>query len=118
MEYPVALACVGVKSADKAIGGRVAIAACQAHQHLAVNHDDAARFALGRLVDHAFPDDIAGARIERMQLGVGGRDEHLVLVEPQAACAAVGDGGGRTEAIFPDQLACASIEGLHGVGGI
>jgi hypothetical protein len=51
------------------------------------------------------PDHFAGARVEGIQLGVSGRDEHLVLIDREVACGAVRACRFRTEVVLPDQIA-------------
>ena len=41
--------------------------------------------ALARIRDRRFPDDLAGARVERDQARIGGRHEHLVPIDRDVA---------------------------------
>ena len=74
--------------------------------------------ALAIVGDRGLPDDLAGARIERDHLGIGGWQENFVLIDGQAARRAVSHGGFRTDVVFPDQVARARVQRLHGVAGV
>ena len=68
--------------------------------------------------DRGLPDDFAGAGIERVQAGIGGGQQQLVVVNRQRARGAVAAGGFGTDAILPDQVAGAAIKRLEGVAGV
>ena len=64
------------------------------------------------------PGDLAGAGVQRVEAGVGGCEEQLVIVNRQRARGPVGAGGFRADAILPDQLARAAVERLQGIARV
>ncbi len=73
----------------------IGAAAGQADDHLAMDDHHAAGLVVALAADRDVPDDLAGARIQRDQMGIRGCYEDLVPVERDAAIAAVemGDRG-------------------------
>src|SRR6516162_4910851 len=93
--------------------------AAQTLDHLALCDEWAARgavIAVGTVADNRIPDVVAGAGIERENVRLPGRDEHLVVINRQAALRVAL----RTvpDAVFPNKVAGASVERLHDVAGI
>ena len=76
--------------------------------------------ALAVVGDDGLPHDLARARVERDEVGIGRGDENLVLIDGDIAHGA-GSAALRAlgpDAIFPDQIAGAAVERLHDVAGI
>ena len=94
VELPQLLAGLGVVGADEAALLAIAIAALQPLDRPCRAIDDRpARVgeALGAIGDDGVPDHLAGARVERDQPRVGGREEHLVAVDRDVAHRAEAD---------------------------
>ena len=87
LKFPKLLAGGRIVGADEAALGPILRAARQPLHHLPVDHERPARVAvaLSRIGDRGLPDDLAGARVQRVQPRIRGRDEHLVLIDRQAA---------------------------------
>src|SRR5204863_58701 len=83
------LAGVGVKGRDVAIILRVIVTARQSGQHLAAHHHDAGGVGVVGGAQGLLPHDRAGARIQGVDLGRGGRDIEFVVINRQAAGAAM-----------------------------
>ena len=100
----------------------IAVAAAKPLHDLAVDHDGAAGIAVafGVVGDGGVPHGLARTRIERGQVGIGGRDKHLVLINGEIAhgAGAAALRSSRPDAVLPDQLAGAGIERLNDVVGI
>ena len=95
-------------------------AAGHAGDHHALRHQRAAavEVALGGVGDLGLPDDLAGARIERHDVRVGGVQDDPVLVDRDAAVRpAAAPRGRKLPAILPQQVAGGGVERLHDVAG-
>src|SRR5262249_33511976 len=105
-EAPELVAVLRVVRADEALLLAVARAIAEALHDLALDHDRAAlapELAFGPVADDRFPDGLAGARVERDEARVAGRDEDFVVVDREPAQRGVRDV--RADAVLPEQLA-------------
>ena len=120
---PQLLAGVHVVAGDEAAAGLGIAAAGHALDQLAVGDQRAAGIApaLGPVAGGVIPHHLAGRRVERHDMGVGGRHEQLVLIDRHVALAERLAAFGhqllrQSPGILPDQVAGRAIDRLHLVG--
>ena len=120
VELPLQLASGRIVGADEAAIGSVSGAPGHPLNHLTARDDGTARCAEPlRPVGHdGLPDECAVARIERDEPGVGGRDDHLVLIDREIAHRALPELRHRPDFVLPDQVARGRVQRLHDVAGV
>ena len=117
VEFPRQHSGRGVERADPAAVVSEAVAAGEPLQHLAFDHDRSRvrRVPLGPVGNGRRPHLPAGAGVERHEMGVGRRHEHLVVVERDIPHRRGADERVRRNAMLPDQLARLRVERLDHV---